>query len=331
MSGRTPPVLGPGREFDRVRAIAQTLGDAARGLGDDCARIDFPPGVPLVSVDASVEGVHFRRDWLRDDEIGWRATMAALSDLAAMGATPTGVVAAVSLPGELDASVLAELMRGVGNAATAVGAAVLGGDLSRGPVCSLSITVLGAAPRPVWRSGARPGDRLWVTGRLGASRAALEALQAGQVPAPLLRHRFAHPEARTAAGIGLAALGATALIDLSDGLAADAAHLAAASAVRLTIELDALPLHRGVGAAAARAAVPLPIFAAGSGEEYELLAALPGDVPPEALAALGVALALPITCIGAVLAGPAAVELRHGVRLVHVPGFDHFHGEAASR
>jgi thiamine-monophosphate kinase len=325
MTEQTRPVLGPGPEFDRIRAVAAALGDVARGLGDDCAPIDFAAGVPLVSTDTSVEEVHFRRAWLSDEEIGWRATAAALSDLAAMGAVPAGLVAAVTMPTDLGESVLVAFMRGVGEAASAVGAAVLGGDLSRGPCCALTITVFGTAVKPVLRSGARLGDQLWVTGQLGGPRAALEALQRGLVPPADLRARFARPVPRIAAGRALAALGATAMIDISDGLGADAAHLAAASAVELRIALELLPLMAGLPAA------DTTTFAAGSGEEYELLAALPCETAPEAVQQLADALGLTVTLIGTVAeGGPGVRLLSHGVP-VTVAGFDHFRDVGPSR
>lgn len=327
MSEARPPVLGPGREFDRIRAIAAALGQAARGLGDDCAELELGAGVPLISTDSSVEDVHFRRAWLTPEEIGWRAATAALSDLAAMGATAAGLVAAVTVPSGEPESTLTAIMRGVGDAATAAGAPVLGGDLSRGPSLALTITVVGTSPRPVRRSGAGPGDQLWVTGRLGGPRAALEAWQAGQAPSAEARARFAAPEARFAAGRALAALGATAMIDLSDGLAADAAHLAAASGVTLEVDLASLPLHPAVPGTP-DAAVQ---FAAGSGEEYELLCTLPAACDAAAVAAAVAGTGTVATRIGAVREGPPHVALRLGGTTLAIPGFDHFRDPSSSR
>ena len=331
MSGGRSSTLGPGPEFDRIRAVAGALGAAARGLGDDCARIDFPRGIPLVSTDVSVELVHFRRDWLRDEEIGWRAASAALSDLAAMGAAPAGLVVAVTMPPELDEAVLVDFMRGVGEAATSVGTAVLGGDLSRGSACALAVTVFGAATTPILRSGARPGDQLWVTGQLGGPRAALEAFVAGTAPNDEARARFAHPEPRIAAGLAFARLGASAMIDLSDGLVADAAHLAAASHAEVVLELEGVPVLPGTEAAAGRVGLSPQVFAAGSGEEYELLVALPSSVSAEAVARFAAELQLPITRIGDVRAGPPGVHATFGGKPVTVVGFQHFGGPSASR
>lgn len=327
MSASRPPVLGPGREFDRIRAIASALGDAARGLGDDCAEVLLGAGTPLISTDASVEEVHFRRAWLTPEEIGWRAASAALSDLAAMGAAAAGLVVAVVVPAGEPEATLTAVMRGVGSAATAAGAAVLGGDLVQGPSLALTVTVIGTAPRPVLRSGARPGDELWVTGALGGPRAALEAWLAGQEPSPAARARFAAPEARFAAGRELAGLGATAMIDLSDGLTADAAHLAAASGATVEIDLRRLPVHAAVvqtGDAAAR-------YAAGSGEEYELLCTLPAALDEAAVSAALAGTGVTATRIGRVSEGPPAVRARLGETTVEIPGFDHFRTPPTSR
>src|SRR5690606_18930101 len=133
------------------------------------------------------------------------------------------------------------IMRGIGSAAEACGSAVIGGDLSAASELMITVTVIGRADRPVLRTGATPGDELWVTGALGASRAALLAWESGTVPAPEARAAFANPVPRIDAGAWLAAHGATAMLDLSDGIASDARHLAAASGVRLEIDLLRIP------------------------------------------------------------------------------------------
>ena len=304
--------LGPGPEFDRIRAIAAVLGADAGQLGDDCALVSLAKGTLALSVDVSVEGVHFRREWLSLEEIGWRATAAALSDLAAKGAGADGVLVALTVPPGASDGDAAEVMRGVGAAAGAVRATVQGGDLASGPVWSVAVTVFGMVERPVTRAGARPGDGLWVTGRLGGAGRALRAWLAGTPPDADARSAFAHPEPRIAAGRWLAAHGATAMLDLSDGLAADAAHLAAASGVQLVVDIASLPLAPGVAD---------PRRAAEGGEDYELLVSLPSDFAgrEECLRATGVAL----TPIGAVRAG-AGVEFSLDDRPVTLKGFQHF-------
>jgi thiamine-monophosphate kinase len=198
------PALGAGPEFDRIRAIAEALGDRASGLGDDCSFIPADAGFFAVSTDISVEGVHFRREWLSPEEIGWRAAAGALSDLAAVGANPVGILTSVALPLETHSTELVALMEGMATASEAVGAKILGGDLARSATLTIDVTVIGKTDAPVRRSGAQPGDGLWVTGTLGGSRAALQAWQRGESPEPALRNAFAHPSPRVAAGRWLA-------------------------------------------------------------------------------------------------------------------------------
>lgn len=310
--------LGPGPEFDRIRAIAAVLGDAAVGLGDDCAV--FPSGAGdylALSTDSSVEGTHFRRAWLTPFEVGWRATAAALSDLAAEGASVVGVLVALSLERGRTADDASAIMRGVGECVRGLGGRVLGGDLTAARELSLTVTVVGRASRPVSRAGARPGDELWVTGSLGGARAALAAFESHRTPGTAEREAFARPHARIAAGQALAALGATAMMDLSDGLAGDARHLAAASAVRLEVELRALPI--GPGVAAVSGPDDAALFAARGGEDYELLVALPAGAASRGAMAGGV----PLTRIGHVVAGSGVAFLLDG-RDVDLAGFDHF-------
>jgi thiamine-monophosphate kinase len=267
--------LGPGTEFDRIRGIVRALGDSAAGLGDDCGLIQQGDEFFALSTDTSVEQIHFRLDWIGLEEVGWRATAAALSDLAAEGAEPIGVLAAVTSPRTAGERELLKLMSGVGAAADSVRAAVLGGDLSSGTAWSVTITVLGRTRTPITRDGARPGDGLWVTGALGGARVALEAWTRKEEPSAEARARFAHPVPRIEAGRWLGRHGAKAMIDLSDGLAGDARHLAAASQVELQIALDTLPLERGVSAEAELLGITAGQFAAEAGEDYELLVALP--------------------------------------------------------
>ena len=334
MPAERPPhvTLGPGAEFDLVRRLAARWGDAAAGLGDDAAVLDVPPGAKLVvSTDAFVEDVHVRRGWLLPREIGWRATAAALSDLAAMGARPLGILVAIALPdawlGEAEA-----IADGVGEAARFAGTTVIGGDTTRGSALSITVTVLGAAERPLVRSGARAGDRVYVTGALGGPLAALRDLERGAEPLPEHRARFAHPEPRLQEGQWLAAQGVTAAIDLSDGLASDAAHLAAASGVRLMLDLDRLPVlealdpRTGAWAVEERRAHPAALLldAARSGEEYELLVTAPAPLAAaEFLARFGVRL----TEIGVVRPPGDAepgVEVRiAGARVDPPTGHDH--------
>jgi len=295
-------------EFDRLREIFARLGPRAGELGDDCALVPLGGTTLALSIDCSLEGVHFRTDWLTFEEIGWRSAAAALSDLAADGATPVGALVSLGLPDSGTAA--ADIMSGVGAAVASVGGKVLGGDLVRSDKYLVDVCVLGTAERPVRRAGARVGDGLWVTGRLGGAGLALAALKAGRRP-PLggaLGARYVRPEPRIAAGRWLAANGATAMIDISDGLAADAGHLAAASGVGVEIALERLPCWEGVA----------PLAAAASGEEFELLVTL----PPTFRADPGGGFEL--TRIGTCFAG-AGVRLLEGNTPVSLPaGYDHF-------
>jgi thiamine-monophosphate kinase len=314
----TASPLGPGPEFDRIRAIASGLGPLAAGLGDDCALLEIGGTTLALSTDVSVEDVHFRREWLALEEIGWRATAASLSDLAAAAAEPIGVLAALTMPETEPESSFASIMAGAGAAVASVGGVVLGGDLSRGSSISLTVTAIGRAAHPMRRRGARPGDGLWVTGTLGGARAALMAWKVGRIPDPDARVRFAHPDPRTSMGSWLAASGATAMMDLSDGLAGDARHLAAASGVILRIDLERVPRHPSVDAEARAAGEAAASFAARGGEDYELLVTLPA---PFAGQGTGIAL----TRIGSVEEGePGRVIIEQGGAPITLTGYDHF-------
>ena len=313
--------LGPGPEFDRIRRIAQVLGDQGTGLGDDCGLVREGEEFIAFSTDVSVEGVHFRREWITPEEVGWRATAAALSDLAAVGAEPIGLLCAVTMPAKAAEAELLQVMAGVGAAAQSVRSMVLGGDLASGPAWSLAVTVIGRTRAPVTRGGAEPGDRLWVTGSLGGARAALEAWRRAEVPLLGARTRFAHPEPRIAAGRWLARHGARAMIDLSDGLAGDAWHIAAASGVSLEIDLNAIPVAAGVPEEAAGLGVPPERFAAEGGEDYELLVALPSRF--DAVDLFVRECGIPLTCIGLAAEG-SGVVFRLAGRPLELHGFNHF-------
>ncbi len=314
--------LGPGGEFDRIRRIAAALGPVAPDLGDDCAVLPAGGGEVVLSTDLSVEGVHFRTDWLGFEEIGWRAAAGALSDLAAAGAAPVGLLTSVGAPRGVDEVRVVELMRGVGAAVAAVGGVVLGGDLSASPHWVVDVTVVGRAARPVWRNGARPGDGLWLSGTPGLSRAALVAWRRGATPEPAARLAFAHPVPRITLGMALAAAGARAMIDLSDGLAGDVRHLAAASGVAITVELERIPIAAAVRHAAVAGEHPA-LFAAGGGEDYELLAALPPAFTEAEAGVLSAQYGLPLTRVGTVAVGEG-VTLRLGGQPVALGGYDHF-------
>ena len=307
--------LGPGAEFDTVRATLARWGSLARGTGDDAALLDVPPGRHLViSTDTAVENVHFRRAWLSAEEIAYRAGVAAVSDLAAMGATPFAMVISLTLPDSWRSQAMG-LADGIAIVARDTGTRIVGGDLTSGTELSIGITVLGMVDRALTRSGARPGDLLWVTGRLGGPGQALKAWKKGVEPRPVDRARFARPSPRLREARWLGARGANAAIDISDGVASDAAHIAAASRMRLTLDLGRLPCLVGSS----------PQESARSGEEYELLLSAPASFDPGEFER---EFALPITAVGSVRSpGPEGEGLDvvfNGERVKLPQGHDHF-------
>jgi thiamine-monophosphate kinase len=303
--------LGPGKEFDLVRTLLSEWGKSAQHIGDDAAIIEVPAGEKLViTTDTSVDGVHFRREWLNHFEIGYRATAAALSDLAAMAARPLGIVIALTLP-EADRLEARALATGIREGASAVLCPIVGGDLSSGKTLSLTITAIGSVARPISRAGAKAGQRVYVTGYLGGPAAAVRAWREGREPTERDRGRFANPIPRIEPAVGLAQRGATSAIDISDGLIADLGHVAAASKVRIEIDVDRIPHIEGVSA----------IQAANSGEEYEIVVTAPAIDTKDFSAEFG----LDLTEIGRVVAGSAAVDLlKDGKKITAPPGFDHF-------
>ncbi len=262
-----------------ARAVGEPSGGVVLGIGDDAAVLDDGT---VVSTDILVEGVHFDLARTTPRDVGHRAATANLSDLAAMGARPVALLAAFGLPpGFDDAAEVAAGMR-------EHGVPVAGGDLSRAPVLIVSVTALGRSDRPVRRSGGRPGDVLVVTGPLGGQAA---AGYAGRVMP------------RTDEGCALAAV-ATAMIDLSDGIATDAPRLARASGTGAVIELERLP--RASGATIEQAAT--------GGEDYELLAAIPS----------GTEAPVPVTIVGRLTEGADVVIVDAAGVPQHLRGWDHF-------
>ena len=314
-------------EFDLIARLVETVAEARRepssterariavASGDDAA-VTVPKGATATSVDSLVDGVHFRRQTAPLGSVGRKALAVALSDLAAMGAAPGEAYVQLGVPDDLDQAGCLELGEGLAQVAAEHDVAVLGGDVTRAPVLWIAITVVGhadSAEQLVRRAGASAGDLLAVTGELGGAAAGLLALDrpelaevVGAEVAAGLRRRQLEPSPRVAAGRALAATGASAMIDLSDGLGGDAGHLAAASGVRLAIELERVPLQAGVRELAAVAEADAHDLAAGRGEDYELLVALPPERLEEASAEVA-ATGSTLTRIGAVEEGEGVV------------------------
>jgi thiamine-monophosphate kinase len=303
------------------------------GSGDDAA-VTAPSGATATSVDAIVEGVHFRRGEAGLDTVGRKALATALSDLAAMGAEAGEAYVVLGAPADFAEGDFLSLLDGILELAGETGTTLAGGDVTRAPALTLALTVVGHAPSPasfVARSGAQPGDLLVLTGEIGAAAAGRLLLDQPALGRGLpektvqsLCERQLDPSPRLRSGHALAAAGATAMIDLSDGLAGDAGHLARAGSVALTIAAGSLPLAEGVAeVAAAAGGDPLELAVSG-GEDYELLATLPNDRLATASNAVAVAAETTLAPIGEVAAGDGVeIRLPGGGRL-EAKGYDHF-------
>jgi thiamine-monophosphate kinase len=278
-------------------------------------------GYAVTSTDMMVDGVHFRRKQMTAADVGHRALAAALSDLAAMGARAGEAYLALGLPAGAELDWALELVDGARRLAARHGVAILGGDVTVAPAVIVSFTVVGRVEDPallVGREGARPGDLVGVTGTLGGAGAGLALLDGsarapGEQVAVALRERYLRPEPRLEQGCALATGGARAMIDLSDGLATDAGHLAARSGVRLELSLAKLPLQAGVADVARQLNRDPGAFAAGAGEDFELCAC----VAPGAAGLLSDSL----TWIGRAVAGPPDIVFAEGAE--RLTGYEH--------
>jgi len=303
-------------EHERIARLsarfATSANDVRLGIGDDAAWL-----VPdlVVSVDAQVEGVHFLPRFGPYDVLAERAAIAALSDLAAMGARPLAMLSSLILPRSLDDAALDRVHEGLARAADRYAAPVVGGNLAAGSELSLSTTVLGRTDAPLLRAGARPGDGVYVTGHVGARALGLHALLADRrddTLAPFVE-AWLHPTARIAEGLALRGV-ASACVDVSDGLLADLGHVLAASRVGAELELAALPFAPDFGAASALLGLDPLALALDGGEAYELVFTAAAAPPIDA------------TRIGTIRADRSVV-LRSADGSIRAPvptGFDHF-------
>lgn len=343
--------LRSGGEFDLIRAFARAAGEAVPGeerpgpggvgdgsgrsgreswsltvpAGDDAVGISLPGGESLLlSTDATVEDVHFRRAWASWETVGRRAVAAALSDLAAMAARPIGALVTLMLPPELAREVAEALGAGVGEALQDVDGRLLGGDLVRTTAgVALDVVAVGSAARPVGRDGARPEDELWVTGELGGPASAVRDWTRGYEPDPRSRRAFARPTPRLREARWLAErVELRAMIDLSDGMGADAAQLAAASGCGVELDVEALPLAPAL--AELRNPELAYRYALTGGEDYELLLAVPPDaLEPGLRQEFGRAFGIPLTRVGRAVGGEGVFVQGDGVDPEGL-GYDHF-------
>jgi thiamine-monophosphate kinase len=323
-------------EFDLIAALRHVLPREpswvriGRGA-DDTAVLDLGGRDWLVwTCDTLVEGVHFRRPWLSARQLGRRAASVNLSDVAAMGARPLAALASLHLPSTLQDSVYRQLMHGLGEQLGAFGASVVGGNLSRGSVLSIDVSLLGRAhgKRVGRRHGARPGDRLLVTGFPGEAAAGLHGLRRRDPAAPRslrLRRRWIAPTPRVEAGEFLLRGGITAMIDISDGLLADLEHLCRASGVGVELQCEHLPLSATLQRYARRVGRDPQAWLLGGGEDYELLCTAPPHRIPLLQKRLHDALQLPLTDIGEILPASRGRWLRSGGRRRRLAATGHRH------
>lgn len=304
-------------EFGLIGRIVPRLGTGEAtliGPGDDAAVIRVSDGRVVASTDVLVEGRHFRRDWCGAADVGHRAAAANLADIAAMGAVPTSLLVALCVPTKLDIAWAEGLADGLTAEAALTGAVVVGGDTSSSPTLTIAVTALGdlRGAAPVRRTGARPGDILALAGRIGYAAAGLTVLSRGFRTPKLLVEAYRRPAVPYAAGPEAARLGATSMIDVSDGLLQDLGHIAAASGVAVDVHRDAFDLPGQMRDAATALGVDPYQWLLTGGDDHPLAATFPPEtvLPPH------------WRPIGTVQAG-------EGVTVDHKPwtgglGWDHF-------
>ena len=297
-------------EFGLIRELTGLFATDERvliGPGDDAAVVRVRRGHAVVSTDLMVEGRHFRRDWASAEDVGHRAAAQNLSDINAMGGRATHLTIGLAAPSDLPAAWALDFARGFAAECASVGATVIGGDLTRATEVVIAVTVLGECSQaPLVRSGAEPGDVLALTGRQGWAAGGLAVLGRGFRSPRVLVDAYRRPEPPYAAGPAAAEAGATSLIDISDGLLAEAGHVAAASGVAIDVRSEALDVAeplRAVGAALG--ADPLQFVLSG-GDDHALLATFPdlASVPEGWLVIGDVREGSGVTVDGAEHAGP---------------------------
>jgi thiamine-monophosphate kinase len=311
-SGTTLADIG---EFGLIDALRPMFAQGDRvivGPGDDAAMLAVPSRQVLVSTDLLVEGRHFRRDWSAARDIGRKAAAQNLADVMAMGGTGTGLVVGFGAPPDLPLAWALELAAGLAEESAVVGASVVGGDVTRSDQIVLAVTVLGECERLVRRDGARPGDVVALAGRIGWAAAGQAVLGRGFRSPRVVVEAHRRPEPPYAEGPRAAELGATAMIDVSDGLLADLGHIAAASRVAIDLRTDAFGVPEPLQAVGAALGVDPLGFLLTGGDDHPLAASFPA----------GVELPTSWTAIGSVSEGEGITV--DGAEYDGPPGHDHF-------
>jgi thiamine-monophosphate kinase len=307
-------------ELEVIRRISALLPPAPPEVlvtvGDDCAVFEIGDSTWVAASDMLTHGHHFK-DWAQPESVGYKAVAVNASDVAAMGGTPRFVLTSGGAP---DPDTALRCFEGVAEACEKFGVYPLGGDTTRADTLTVDVAILGElATRPVLRSGAKPGDLLAITGELGAGAAGLLVLEQNRTGYQRLVRRYLRPEPRLEAGRVAANLGASAMIDLSDGLASDVRRVCDRSGMGCNVDLDLLPVEDDTKELARSLGHDPPVLAATGGEDYELLISAPERV----LDALAQSVGVPLTVIGEVTQGDFA--FRRGDEIVEgLSGWDHF-------
>lgn len=279
-------------EFGLIAELVQRFPQSEQtlvGPGDDAALLRIRNGHVVVSSDLLVEGRHFRRDWVSASDVGHRAAAQNLSDVNAMGGTAHSLTLGLAAPADLPVQWVLDLAEGFAEECALVGATVIGGDVTRADQVVIAVTVIGAVTQaPVLRSGARPGDVLALAGRQGWAAGGLAVLGRGFRSPRALVQAYARPEPPYAAGPAAAAAGATSMVDVSDGLLAEATHLATSSGVAIDVRTELLDLPEPLHAVAAATGADPMSFVLGGGDDHSLLATYPPEAElPEGWAVIG--------------------------------------------
>ena len=292
MTRRLSGTLGDVGEFGLVAALTSRFPQAAGvvlGPGDDAAVVQVQGGEVVASLDVLVQGRHFRLDWSSPTDIGHKAAAESLSDINAMGGRPTGLLVGLAAPPEMETAWALEFADGLAAEASSVGASVVGGDLTRADTITVAVTALGVCEHSVVRrSGARPGDVVALAGRQGWADAGLAVLGRGFRSPRIVVDAHRRPTPPYAAGPEAARLGATAMIDVSDGLLQDIGHVASASQVAICIESASLEVPEPLQSVGAALGVDPLRFVLTGGDDYALAATFPPGVTlPQAWRPIG--------------------------------------------